>query len=328
MIYDQMEFYNVVEMESSPLYPGLTMHRFPLAVRSSISANPANLSRSCEIRFFLDDEKKQSGAVYLLARDMEGEAVVFYGDYESPHPVKLPIGVITPVPIQMPAEIAQLPQGRYPNRLCRVFLNNRSHINYIGREYFSCRPPEADEVPKKVLVGHGSSITHGGVARANCQCYLQLTGRMLGMDVKNLGVSGGCLVNKEMADYLATQVEGDVFFLELGINVLGRYTPEEFEEKVFYTLETVAKGHPRQPVFVTGLYPFRNADEKYQAFQASVKKAALELKLPNLHYLDPWKLLPDFTGLSTDGCHPTDYGHMLIARNLADAIRAEAEKEG
>ena len=146
------------------------------------------------------------------------------------------------------------------------------------------------------------------------------------MDVKNLGLSGGCIVNPEMADYLARDVEGDVYFLELGINVLGRYTPEEFEEKVEYTLKTVAQGHPNKPVFVTGLYPFRGNDEKYQAFQDAVKRQAEGLGLSNLYYLDPYTLLPDWTGLSTDGCHPTDFGHMLLGQNLAAAIREQIEK--
>ena len=173
MIFDEMEFYNVAELEKSEAYPGWALHRFPKEVRKTVGANPAALSRSCEIRFYLEDEKKQSGQIYLLARAMEGEAAVFYGDYQSPHPVTLPVGVITPVPIQMPAAIEKLPQGRYPNRLCRVFLNNRSHVNYVGREFFACRPPLPEEAPKSVLVGHGSSITNGGVARSNCSCYFR-----------------------------------------------------------------------------------------------------------------------------------------------------------
>ena len=321
-----MEFHNVTALVEKPGLPGLVMQRFPDDARESVNRDVADLCRSVEIRFYLEEEQSSlsGGKVYLLSRSGPGEAVVFYGDYQLSEVVALPAGVITPVPVCWPETLENMPAGRFPNRVCRIFLNGRSAVSYVGREWFSCRPPRPEEKPEKMLVCYGSSITHGGVARSNCNCYTQLTARRLGMDVLNFGLSGSCNASPEMAAFIANDVQGDVFFLELGANMWRHVEPEEYERRVRHLLQTVAQAHTDKPVLAMALYPWHVVMERDNAYAQKLHKVIEELNLPNLHELHGWDLLPDCTGLSADGLHPSDWGHMVIAQNLAQAIQNAA----
>ena len=324
VIFDEMQFYNVTALVEKPGLPGWVLQRFPDYARESVNRDVADMCRSVEIRFCTDEKQMTcgSGAVYLLARSTDAEAVVFYGDYQATSVVSLPAGVITAVPVRFPQVLKNMPQGRFPNRLCRIFINSRSMVSYVGKEWIPCRPPRADEQPEKVLVGYGSSITHGGVARSNCNCYLQLAARVLGMDALNLGLSGSCNASHEMADFMANDVKGDVFFLELGANMYGAgVEPDDYEQRVRYMLETVARAHADKPVLAMALYPWEKVMERDSEYAKRLHKVIDELNLPNLHEVHGWDLLPDFTGLAADALHPSDWGHMMIAQNLAQEIR-------
>ena len=323
LIHDQMEFHNVTALVEKPGLPGLAMQRFPDYARESVNRDVADICRSVEIRFYLEEDKTylDSGKVYLLARSGPGEAVVFYGDYQSIDVIELPAGVITPVPVRWPDTLANMPAGRFPNRVCRIFINSRTAVNYVGREWFPCRPPRAEEKPEKTLVCYGSSITHGGVARSNCNCYTQLAARMLGMDALNLGLSGSCNASAPMADFIANEVRGDAFFLELGANMWGSVSPDEYERRVRYLLQTVAQAHPDKPVLAMALYPWHAVMERDSAYAQKLHKVIAELNLSNLHEVHGWDLLPDCTGLAVDALHPSDWGHLVIAQNLAQTVR-------
>ena len=87
----------------------------------------------------------------------------------------------------------------------------------------------------------------------------------------------------------------------------------------------MARGHAGVPVLATALYPSRYVGEAYRAYEKALSGAVARLALPNLFYEEAWELLPDFTGLTTDGLHPSDWGHMLIGENLAARIQARLE---
>lgn len=321
MIFDQMEFHNVAELEQRPGMPGYLMHRLPKEVREAVRQDVADLCRSVELRFVIEEECAISGAVYLMARSCDGEAVVFYGDYQQAQVIPLPKGVVTPVEIKTPQTLETLPSRRFANRVCRIFINSRTQVSYIGREWLRIRPPRPEEKPERLLVAYGSSITHGGLARSNCNCYAQLAARRLGMDVLNLGMSGSCLAEKEMVDFVA-QTGGDAVFVELGANMLDHVPVQEYERRVTYALERIARGHAGVPVLAVALYPSIHVGDTYRAYQRTLEQTVARLALPNLFFEDAWQLLPDWTGLSTDGLHPSDWGHMLIGERLAERIAA------
>lgn len=324
VLFDRIAFHNVYELTQEGALPGWAMRRFPERARNSVNHDAADFCRGVELRFCLEKPRRSlNGTVYLMARGCDGEATVFYGDYQQPEAVPLPKGVITPVTIRYDTPIDGLPPGRFANDVRRICITSRTAVNYVGREALNCRPPRGKELPRRTLVGYGSSITNGGLARSCCNSYLHLTARALGMDALNLGLSGSCMATREMADFMACEVAGDVFFLELGANMLGSFSAEEYRERVRYTTETVARGHPHQPVYVTALYPSIQAPERNGAYARALHEAVEALRLPNLLELDAWALLPTFDALTTDGVHPSDWGHMLIASRLSERLRKD-----
>lgn len=124
-----------------------------------------------------------------------------------------------------------------------------------------------------------------------------------------------------MADFMANDVPGDVFFLELGANMWPGVAPEEYESRVRYLLKTVAAAHPDKPVLAMALYPWHAVMERDSTYAQRLHQVIDELNLPNLHEVHGWDLLPDFTGLAVDALHPSDWGHMVIAQNLAQQVR-------
>ncbi len=323
MIFDGLSFHNVSAMPADSAYPGYRLQRLPDGVRTSVDAYAADLCRSVEIRFYVNEHpiNKLGGAVYLLARDIDGEAVVFWGDYQVPTVFTLPCGVITPVQIAFPSALDTLPAGRFPNRLCRIFLNNRSSVQYIGHEGLEVRLPRADELPEKTLVCIGSSITHGGLARSNCNCFAQLTARWLKMDIINLGFSGSMKAAPKLADYIAQCVQGDAFFIELGANMLEEFSIDAFKCRILYMLKVIALGHATVPVIATGITSGVWATTKRDAFNKVVEECVQTLQLPNLHFFAPEKLMPDWSLLSADGIHPSDYGHIVMSERLSEEFK-------
>lgn len=323
LVYENIEFHNVTQLEAAAGAPGLRMLRFPDALRRQVCADVADLARGVELRFFPDPAGgRHGGAVYLLSRLCDGEATVFWGEYQEPVPIALPKGVVTPVSVEYPAALDDRPAGRFPNRLCRVLINNRAWVSFAGQENLNPRPPAPEDKPARVLVGYGSSITHGGVARQNCFSYLPLAAKELGMDALNLGFSGACRLEAAMADYLADETEGDVYFLELGTNVLTPEWAPEFPGRVEYLLSRVAAAHPDALVLATGPYPVRCVEALRQEYVRVVEDAVARSGAKNLRFVHPDTLLDDVTTLSADSIHPTAYGHARMARNLAAAIRA------
>ena len=327
MLFDGIDFFNVSELERRDGMPGWILHRFPKALREQLQEDVCDLCRSVELRFVLEP-LTQRGTVYVCARTCDGEAVVFYGDYQQAQVIPLPKGVITPVDVRFPEALAKLPEGRFSSRLCRIFLNSRTQVSYVGREWLHIRPPMREETPEKLLVGYGSSITHGGLARSNCNCYLQLAARRLRMDALNYGLSGSCTADACIADYIAQDPRGDAFLIELGANMVGRYTADEYEARAAYTLERIAGAHADKPVLAVALYPSSYEGEEADTYPKRLAQAVKRIDRPNLHLLEGRELLPDITGLSTDGLHPSDWGHMVMGEHLAAQLAGLTAAKG
>ena len=94
------------------------------------------------------------------------------------------------------------------------------------------------------------------------------------------------------------------------------------ERRALYTLRRVAQARPDAAVFATGVYKGCYNADKRLAFNQAVERCVRVLDLPNLFFLPPDELLPDPCGLAMDACHPSDYGHMVIAGNLVRLITA------
>ncbi len=334
MIYDNLEFVNVRELTECPGRPGLRLDRYPKAVREKIlTKGPVSFSNGCEIRFQADAPV----VLYLMAdRGREGEVAIYRGDYLD-YTARLPVGVVTPLVIQPPLMMERvgmdkLPMRRFSNHVCRVLCNAfDSVVHYCGVEaYGSLTPPDPANVPDKTLCCYGSSITHGAWAIGHHNSYVQTCARELGVDVWNLGLSGGCKCEPEVADFLS-ELPWDYLTMELGVNMRQEFTPETFAQRAGYLVDTVCQKRPKEPKFLITIFPngIRREDpaiteleaRNERAFNQTLRELASQYADKNLTLVEGSSVLTDFTWLATDLLHPSDTGQILMGHTLAGILK-------
>ncbi|MFS0723105.1 SGNH/GDSL hydrolase family protein [Paenibacillus sp. 1P07SE] len=345
MLRDDIMFHNVAELEPAPGGSGWTLQRFPREVREALGKGihqrgrfMAQASTGCELRFVTGAEHIR---ITLSATVEAGDILIYNGDYfHSVH--RLQAGLLHTLQLDKPGRLSAVgretaPAGRFSPDVWRVVISRNytaglgfqvvfHHLDTLGHPV---RPPSSVELPGRVWLAYGSSITHGSGAVLHHSSYVQQTARRLGVDVWNKGIGGACFCEPEMADYLMSCGDWDAATLELGVNMRGLFTPDEFEARATSLIEGMLRQHPGKPVVLISMFP--NLDDLEQTAGSEMSTANrqlterlrqiyLRLDHPCLHLLDGHQLLPDVSGLTTDLIHPSDYGHTLIAEHLSQAM--------
>jgi hypothetical protein len=327
----QPTFHNVAEAEALPNLPGLFLQRFPRQVRECLN-NSARQSgqddAGVEIRF---KTKAPQVRVTLTAHlGEEGEAVFYKGPYEHLN-YKLPHGVETTITLPYVEKLFEgqpqenLHAGGFSTDVWRLCLH-RCAFRYHGIETFGhpLLPVEPGDTPRVRWLAYGSSITH-----ANLSGYVFMAAMLLGVDVANKGLGGGCHAEPEMAEFLATQ-ECDFLTTCLGINMAYEYSPEAFEKQVRRFLGILREKRPTLPIVI--ISPFRNGNEtsplpdprmgeNLRAYRAILSKIHAEANDPRLSLIDGNDILNRFDLLRFDLVHPSSHGHALMGVNLARALQ-------
>ncbi|TVY11435.1 SGNH/GDSL hydrolase family protein [Paenibacillus cremeus] len=347
MVHDKINFHNVEELEQLPGMAGFVLQRYPKKVRDRLGEGydergryVSSMSTGCEMRFVTTSGRVR---ITLSAPMDEGDIVVYNGDFfHSMH--RLQSGRLHTLQLERNEQFAEvtgesLRTGRFSPDVWRIFVS-RSYVAGAGfqvvfhhLETFGhpVRPPVSEELPAIRWLAYGSSITHGSGATVNHNSYIQQAARRLGFDVLNKGLGGSCFCEKETADFFTDHQGWDVATLELGVNMRGIFTTEQFAERAHYLVRSMTAAHPGKPVFLITLFP--NSSDRLVAGNHILTRANLEfadvlrrlhreLQLPNLHLIEGHDLLPDFSALAADLIHPSDYGHILIGENLAKRMSA------
>ncbi|WP_079911612.1 SGNH/GDSL hydrolase family protein [Paenibacillus sp. 32352] len=330
LIENGLLFHNVTALEKVPHFGGTHLCRFPQAVRHSLGERGkfiAEESTGCEIRFVTTASNVR---LSLIAPEQEGEVAVYKGGIlHSSH--RLQAGVPHTLHLEEPARLSAIPRGQllssgFAPEVWRIIFGRSAgillHLNTFGHPV---RAPRPDETPSLRWIAYGSSITHG--LSSYPLSYIDQAARRLQADVLNKGMSGSCLCEKEMADFLVDQQDWDVMTLELGVNMRDRFTPEAFAERSEYLLHRVVKHHPDKPVFIITVYPnfatqsdLQAGDRERQYNEILHQQVAL-LRHPHLYLLDGAAIMQDYSSLSCDMIHPGPYGHMLMGERLAGLMR-------
>lgn len=337
--------HNVVELEPSP-GGGILLRRFPRRLREKLSLlghMVAEESAGVEIRFVTDSDS------FRIALGAEPSSLnpaeihklgvtIFRGDFVHSQTV-IEAGRVN--------YVAQMDWGgamrerfrtlspealkgrRFSPDVWRICLG-RFPASFIELTTFggSCRSPLPTEQPGIRWLAYGSSITNGASPSTHELSYIQVAAHRLGVDVFNQGLSGSCLCEPEMADYLAQRNDWDLMTLELGVNMRQGFTPEEFESRAGALISRVASRG--KPVAVITIYPngqllpFSTEDKgKIEERQAKFNEVLRRIVSPfsNVRLIEGSEILGDFRGLTTDLLHPGDYGHLEMGMNLADQLR-------
>lgn len=327
VIHDHLEFHNVAELVSAPDRPGLRLQRVPESLRPALNETARGVvlgPTSSEIRFVADGP-----ATITLHSPLHHEYVLIHqGEWvvreELIEPGQTRTLELTPNP-----EVAFMAGARrsFAPAVWRLKFSGTAGIHYLGHTG-TVRPPTADEKPRHTWLAHGSSITQGFAAGRLANPWVVHAARALAVDVLNLGFGGSCFLEPEMADYIAGRDDWHLATLELGINLLGNpISDEEFARRARYFISRVAGSQPRRPVALITLFPLSwesaspPGKRHPEVFRRILRGIFVDLDLPNLRLYEGRELLTDITGLTADGCHPSDYGHIDIGDAVAQRLR-------
>ncbi|MCE9587571.1 MAG: hypothetical protein K8R57_04580 [Verrucomicrobia bacterium] len=334
----KVQFQNCGGLEPNQDGKGVRLYRVPKSVRDHLTEgkNPdgegqtgADLmmkARHCEIRFVVKDGEKKENVKLYFQSPKPVAVTIYWGDIFSSG--GMDTGTGKPLGLSghglLYQHMGDIPRLRFANNVCRVIVDG-ADVNLLGIDG-DVRPPTPEELAP-VMMTYGTSITSGKVAtRADLQ-WNSLTARALGYDLVNLGSSGTAFCEKEMADYIAAQ-PWDLCTLEISVNMVAGFTVEEFRKRATYMIDTLAKSHPKAPIFCISIFPWSAGDlsksgkqaENTKAFREALKEICESSGHKNVHYVHGPDLL-SFTGLANDLLHPSDQGMIEISQKLTPKIQ-------
>ncbi|MBC8078754.1 MAG: hypothetical protein H7X86_00275 [Gorillibacterium sp.] len=332
MLFKQAELYNVVELVETEDREGFYISRLPSRVRSQINkaadSNALNPC-GCEVRFCLVGESatislRREPALGLTLET--GIAEVFHGCFQgsyqsSPQPVGCEtVSIVVTKPDQMARLEKIAAQNNHPfdPNVVRVILpydwKNRL-VDIQG----DITPPLPSQIPTVRYLAYGSSITHGSCAASPSETYAMRTARLLGADLINMGFAGSAKLDEAMAEYIASRTDWTFASMELGINVLGEWTVEEFEQRADAFTRIMRTCGQERHVFWTDLFTTGQdyeGDSKGDAFRNVIRTKIEASGMPNWHYRSGLELLTSSHGLTVDLVHPSSVGMEDIANQL------------
>ena len=326
------ELHNVVEI----LKPGneneLTPSRIPDSLRVTLNPNAqdrATATPGCELRFNMESERV---SVTLRCPEKAALAEVWYGPFAAGGQVVTEAP--TTIEIEKPSAQAELLDRvarenslAFDPALVRVILPyaqtrivpgaGGDRENVVAGEI---GPPHPEQVPKRRWLAYGSSITHGASAQRPTGTYAMRTAERLGVDLVNLGFGGGAHLEPQMADYIASRDDWDFASFEMGINMLGGFSVEEFAERVDYFVSKVARARPGKFIFCIDVFTCAGdfaGEEKPGLFREVVRKKVESLASPKVVHVPGTEILESVSGLTQDLTHPAPAGMEEMAGNLA-----------
>lgn len=316
---------------------GIRLQRLPEDVIKSMSEHGQKLILSpvanVEIRFLLEGDSFE----ITLFSDTKGLSMhVSWGDF--PEKGSYEIGEKpTTIRVTKQEKIKHLNHDKYndsefSHNLIRVMFsgdyNLPVYFHDIDGEGISL--PSTEDTPDRLMLSYGTSITHGAGCTTPYLTYPYQAARQLGMDLVNLGVSGGAFCEKSVADHIASRSDWDIATISISVNMYNNpnYSFGEFARRAEYMIKTISNVHPNKPIFCITMFPFfedmgiysEKSDKNPEAHRQVIRDIVKEISSNNVFVLEGKDLLTDITLLSPDLLHPTDLGMIEIGRNLASCI--------
>jgi len=335
MIHRHIEFHNISHFSQVEGCPGLSLHRLPDDVRSGLNpvAQGVGLCPShAEIRFVTP---APTSKLTLYSGGHHEYAFVYCGDYLVGEHCIEPNQSLT-LELTMPGGLRELDAAafrRFPTSVWRVRLSGTHRIHFVDLDTggYEVRPPSAAETPARRWLAYGSSITQGFLASRLANPWTQLAAASLGYDLLNLGSGGSCHGEKAMADHIAGRDDWSLCTVELGINLVDKpITADEFRARAAYLMDQLTRRHPAAKVVI--ITPFLNKQHitgtrgpKDLHWLEDFRKILREEVTargdrPNLRLIEGCEVLDRSDGLSADLCHPSDFGHVVMATRFEQLL--------
>ena len=197
---------------------------------------------------------------------------------------------------------------------------------YIGVEQGSLIKAAPDYKYEKPVVFYGSSVTQGGCCSRPGLNYSSVLSRMLDSNVYNLGFSGSCKGEPQMADYIAS--------LDMSVLVLGfdhnAPTPEFLAEHHEPFFKRIREKRPELPIVFITRPQARSSYERDTRLKIVEKtyQNALAAGDKNVWFVPtPKSLEPIGNEGTVDGVHPNDLGFFFMAKGLYPTLKEILEKQ-
>ena len=346
MNIENVAFYNLGALEPIPGYGENGLVRVPERVRRHLNERARFVGQSSvgiEIRFVTDAPIVD---VYISVMEPEfsprGTLRVYKGNLEVTTIEVVP-GVMKFYRIQNPkweegcAGENMFKQGGFSKDVWRIICDQSTYIlQGIDVHGHEIHPPKPEELPACNWLAYGSSITN-----ANLDGFIDVAAKYLKIQVQNKGFSGSCHLEKELVDYLLDECEYDFMTFELGINMRGRYTVEEFRKRAAYLINRLAV--LSKPAVIISTFPNKHtggyiaADAAQSDLEQSLREAEYEKILEELvlhvgckklMFIKGEEILTDMTGLRADLLHPTTYGSAVMGLKLAERLKPFLQEWG
>lgn len=333
LIHDNIAFHNAAALEPFCGLPGLCLARVPGQVRKTLNPGAratALQAVGVELRFVCEGPRVR---LALAAHQEEVSLRVYRGDFAHAES-RVPAGATRVLQLDLPEHFGTVDRtgalegGRFSPDLWRVQISG-GVASYVGVESFgdALRPPREDETPRIRWLAHGSSITQSWAGG-----YPHVAARLLGVDVLNKGLSGSCHCEATLADWFAESECWDFATLELGVNMRGVFSPEEFEGRARGVVDRLRAANPEAPLVL--ITHFTNRDhapahgggstriqKNQMAYDNILRDIARENAEDRVHLIEGREVLDGFHGLSSDLLHPSDHGHESMGHALAGLLR-------
>ncbi|MCI2081987.1 MAG: SGNH/GDSL hydrolase family protein [Bacteroidales bacterium] len=177
-----------------------------------------------------------------------------------------------------------------------------------------------DKNTRKPYVFYGTSITQGGCVSRPGMAYPAIIGRRVNCESYNFGFSGNGKMNPEILQAI-NGIDASAFV----IDCLPNCTPEIIDERAYDFIGTLAKSHPKTPVYMVENIQFPPAlvnigddsliilkNRKWSGIYDRFRKEGVK----NVRYISARNLIGTDGEATVDGVHLTDLG----ATRMADGM--------
>lgn len=329
MVFKNINLWNISEVEYIESTKSYRLYRLPKKCERNMLEQGRNMNHiniGVEFRFEMIDDEIQ----LILKAPLAGiKAFVYFGGVQAEwfQSSFIITDKETKITIKKPKyeyinKINGMKSSIYDTRLVRVlFDEGELHlVDVIGNV-----KPALELLPKKIYLSYGSSITSNSLTYVPMLGYPYLLAKKLGYDLINIGFSGSCRMEKEVADELCEK-KFDIATIELGINIIDDMDINEFYKRAYYLLDNISLSHQNSKLFVIDIYTYFNEvcgvnDKKLNQYRNVIKTICNELRRENIIYVSAKKLLKTRKNLSADLVHPDLDGHLEIYNNLSKIIK-------
>ena len=340
MIYKNVEFFNVAELIE--LEDGsVTWRRVPKWVEDTLergdqSLRYSRISTGVELRFVLKSDQVTIRLAKVKDDGVDNSFCIFRGGFQGYYSDYAKGRVLTDME---PMDVV-IKKHDNPDRQGKMMaLTNMGWDMDVFRIRFDrglfrvvdiigdVEPPKKEQCPQKTLMTYGSSITVGMDALTAATAWTSVLSHKLQWDLLNKGFAGSCMLEYDMAEYLAQLGEQNAYdagILELGINAMS-YPEEKVYDRVENILRQVVGRNPDKPFFVVSPFLAPNDwagdGENGRKWRRIIPEVVEKLSYPNLTYINGRDIVNDVDFFAADGLHPSVYGHFEIAQNMYNRVK-------